>query len=345
MERFGGDRKGPLENSFEDAIDDAIYTGGLRLPGSLKANHCKCTKRDRPDCQDCFGNGVIREWRPYLFHCMLDAQGAILPKDNETFMAFEHHLGLARKINWVTMNAPGKELVKEFKYPEGAPEPFPSIRKKKKGRKNLSDKKLWEIESKSNRRKNLTPILETRPLFTDVLNCIRKSHKIYGRLFATNVSQTPLGDYLVNVSGVGCQHCFIKGEMKEPVEHKSNRIWFYISKKKNRIYQHCYDPDCRGSKKEVSQPDVFAKKRLFAGFNASSSSSSKSVILNAAKLMSKSSTSEERKTQLLAGLKNNRKTRRKPNNPKRRPNRPSHLKKTLSVPTVTKPLRGKPLKN
>lgn len=327
IERFGGDRSGPLENTFEDAIDDAIYTGGLRLPGSLKASHCKCNKRDRKDCELCFGRGISTEWRPYTFQFMLDAQGNILPAHNKTFLAFEHSIGLAEKINWVTMNAPGKELVKEFKYPVGAPQPYPSARKRGK-KKLLSDKNLWQTECKSaGRRKNLTPILETRPIFNDVVECIRKSDPVYSRVFVTNVNQCSSGDYLVNVSGVGCHNCFMKGGMKKSLPHSSNRVWFLISNKFNRVYQHCYDPVCRGKSKFVSQPDPITKNRLFAEFNSLSSNSgnkdddSKQRKKNQTR---KNVTTEERKNQLLGYLNPNKsKSRsssaRKKSNPKKRP--------------------------
>lgn len=292
LQHFGGDRTGPMENSFEKAIDDSIYTGGLRLPGSLKAERCPC--RRKKTCYQC-NDGIISEYRPYSFYCLLDSRGNILDKDHELFKTFQATAGPMMKVLCVTMNCHDQKLVSEFKYPEHAPQPYPTSRRKKKGRKvNMTDRELWSDETKAflNRRRNLIPILPVRPIFKAVVECIRNSHQTYNRINVTNVNQSMTsGDYIVNVESFGCHHCFIKGNMEKPVPHENNQVWFYISRKENLVYQHCFHPDCKGFKKELAQPTPFIKQRIFGEFQKTTE--------NLQKKSNKRTLTRERKNQLL----------------------------------------------
>ena len=298
LQHFNGDRTGPMENSFENAIDYSIYDGGLRLPGSLKAEKCPCRKGQL--CGQC-NNGIISEYRPYNFYCLLDEAGNILEKEHDLFVTFQVHATPAMQVSCVTMNCPDKVLVEDFKYPENAPQPFPNSRKKKKGKQlNMTNRELWQNETKRflNRRRNLVPILPIRPIFQDIVECIRNVHNVYSRITVTNVNQSMrTGDYIVNVESFGCHDCFIKGNMKNPVPHKNNQIWFYISRKENRIYQHCFHPNCKASKKELAQPSAFTKQRIFGDFQKASQDNN-----NSRKKSTKQTLTVERKSQLLDGF-------------------------------------------
>jgi len=274
MEHFGGDRDGPLENGFEDAVDRAIYKGGLRLPGSCKASHCRdCSYRTRIDCNTCDGKGYIHEGRPYTISYMLNPHGNVLPRNDKVFHIFET-MGIGKQFDCVTINAPHKEKCNDFKYPEDAPQPYirqqVSSQRRKRGPK-VVDSTLWNknFDQKVKRRKNLVQIPRQREVFGDILGMIRSSNELYNNLVIQQIQKNEsTGDYMINVTGRGCHHCFIKnkrenGENSEPTPHKSNRIWFLLSRRKNRLYQHCFDSDCKQNKHELAKPTPFQKRIFF----------------------------------------------------------------------------------
>lgn len=286
IEHFGGDRDGPLENGFEDVVDNHIYKNGLRLPGSCKGHKCKkCSKSSQIDCQICDGKGFIHEGRPYSLEYIIDSRGKVLGPGSAFFDFFSYQYGLAQQMDCVTMNAPFKKLVTTFNYPEDGPQPYPEKKKGKKTSafKNLTDKKLWEKEFKktiNTRFRSSEQIMQSMPVFKDIVQLVQSSSVFYKNINVSQIQRNASsGDYIINVTGRGCHSCFIKGvEEKTAITHNSNRIWFILSKKKNTLFQYCFSEKCKKKNHVLSNPSPFQKHVLFP-IEKQSAGIKKSIVL------------------------------------------------------------------
>lgn len=223
-EEFGS-RFAPM-NTWEDVFDKAPYddgkkTGalgsGLRLVGSLKADYCpnyEATKRKKKcdkTCTRCYGRNKITadgHGRPYMLFCVLTSTGRDLDKERAYLASFESLV-----LNTcIRHRGPATPHI----LPAGAPLFVPDI----------------EVKRKTVSRGATKQVDHGDPVYGACEQAIR-SNPLYAEIVVNNVAKHS-NVYLVHVTGLNCRYC-----QNVSREHKSNRIWFTISKQ--GVSQKCHD--------------------------------------------------------------------------------------------------------
>jgi len=279
--------KRPSFNPWSDVFDYNVYTNtGLRMKGCSKLSNCKgCKnkKNKKENCSICFGVGKIDENRVYKPKMILDGNGNLLVTECELLLEDTYKMIKETSIR-TELKRPNITLIDKQEYPDWINERIleqhmkkPNKRKKKKMKNNGNN----FLESRRNL-KIRVHIGEDDECFKAIKTFIEKTyekHKYYGDMRVDNVYLCDHGDYyIVQTNSRYCQNV--------SREHCSNHIYFYISKKKSRIYQKCLsesknknnvrcsDYKCKGCPityrlRDILFPDLQKKKKLNDKMNQS----------------------------------------------------------------------------
>lgn len=233
LETKFGERIAP-QNSWDQVVDDSVYASGLRMMYSKKTDDCQeCKKnkkrvRDEEDvskCTGCGGNGKyfnkLDAGRPYSPLCVLTTGGKRDKDAEEHYRQFLIDVLEDSKLRY------HGECTPDYTIPAGAPL-YVSTSKRKKGGGAAPEKKLVFGTSFGNGSIEREAIEEF----------IRTSGNHYKDIIVKNVrTQTGTRKYYeVYVSGYNSRYCQNIGR-----EHKSNRIYFFITE--DGMVQRCMDRD------------------------------------------------------------------------------------------------------
>ena len=104
-----------------------------------------------------------------------------------------------------------------------------------------SSKGVWYAQRRGT---SVSPTPNNCPLLEPVLKYI--NDKCGGDVHRHNTSMTPTGTMMVSTNS---KQCAIAGR-----SHKSNNIWFAVDCVHRRVFQRCYDEECRGQRHELEVP-------------------------------------------------------------------------------------------
>jgi hypothetical protein len=211
----------PKCDKWEDIIDAAVYTGGLRMPGALllkDCSHCKEAAGDKadPHCPYSCNRGKMCVGRRYVFH------DYVTTEDTESTIVLRYQL----KTNWGTLLRhtslrTDAGVTPGFKLYAGCP----------------------KTSDKGNRKTNANYLAHDHPVMPDLLELIRSLKPCYKLVTIDKVSRLEKGAlYRVYVNpGGNSTWCENKRDY-----HNSSRVQFEVRVSGVRIRCGCKKMDLKG---------------------------------------------------------------------------------------------------
>lgn len=245
-----GDRSG---NCWEDAVDEGIYTSGLRFEMNNKAEKCGDCKKNPQSatcitCGHCRLNGHVDKGRPYFPKWWLESSGY----PNEDKLSELWAGGPLHMLKMTCLHvADDVKIRQDYRVPEGAAIKPDKVSRKSKGHKAKTPRAAGEIDrfKEDTRRKSKSAVpMDLRSDNMKYLIDYLKSPSCqlphwYKDIRIVKIQYDATKRfYTLDCDGEGSHYC-----QNKCGDHYSNHVYFVITKA--GIRQHCLS-----KKKELKEP-------------------------------------------------------------------------------------------
>ena len=257
---------GPAENidqSWSTIVDEAIYSGGLRLPGSAKCKLCPaCKNREAlvSACADCEGHGRLYEDGTYLPQWLMRTEGAL--EVDEFVTKKNHHEMLLRS----TVRVIDGILRSDYRVPPGAPIAMPSrftpqLTQKRKRKSAEVNRDLFEDDKIGMSKIRQKEILEMDS--PEVIALTDFIHTCMPQIYANAAIRSVWTNKTRSMFWITTKSSYCENVKRE---HNSNTIYFVASAKDGCMRQLCWSTKlCSGYSSKGVQLSVELIALLFNG--------------------------------------------------------------------------------
>ncbi len=244
---------------FHNVVDSNCYKSNiacLRPMFGRKLDIClSCMNDDelRLTCEQCQCRGKVSSGSYYTLRYMWDSNDQpIIPSDMRHYVKDN-----IESLLQITSIIPPKlyDFTEGYQIPKHEPCVVPN--ELKSTRKCDKDKVYVYKDDRCNQRllTNRSSVCITDNFrLSLIISIIRNIHKVYDSEYMLLADVTKTNDTIfVDLKGAARSFCRVKNALG--IHHKSNRVYFRISRKEQGIYQYCYDDKCRSllKKKETKR--------------------------------------------------------------------------------------------
>ena len=258
------EKDGPTH--WDDDVDKLVYeSNGFRMNYSRKGSKCKCSQKQRDDCEKCGGSGKIDEGRPYVpFITMMNDYSLVIHENNMDFdtvyeMLKKTSIRVISSSNSVEFNKSPPSWFEDsslFDAPDGLITQAPKKRKLTEG--------LDSVESKLENKKDLSMSeLDTLNTWFQTVCSKKQLPKQYKGVALQNAFSFTNNNVRSNIiARVESQYCMNIGR-----EHATNTVYLLVNTLTKKAVMKCY---CRCDTTEGRRTIVKAKRQMCKDFSSHS---------------------------------------------------------------------------